>query len=201
MVTRQRGRHVQALTPSGQWFDQLVVETRQPLARYLRQFSQSPDDIQDILQEAYLKVFCAVRANPERRHAPHGLLFTTARNIAISRLRHQQVIARTATAVAVNEELRADVATVEQQTSRGEKLRALMQVVNSLPPKCRQVFVLRMIDGLSQREIGERLGITVSTVEKHLARGLRQCKAQLGEAAPDDTMASTDETPARRARA
>jgi RNA polymerase sigma-70 factor (ECF subfamily) len=44
------------------------------------------------------------------------------------------------------------------------------------------VFVLRMIDGLSQREIAERLGIAISTVEKHLARGLQQCRTELAQA-------------------
>ena len=67
-------------------------------------------------------------------------------------------------------------------------MQMLLRAVNGLPPKCRDVFVLRMIEGLSQREIAERLGITVSTVEKHLARGLRHCKdslaAQQADGAP-----------------
>ena len=66
-----------------------------------------------------------------------------------------------------------------------------MLAVNQLPPKCRNVFVLRMIDGLSQRAIGERLGIAVSTVEKHLAKGLRLCKESI--AAQDATDTSADE--------
>lgn len=191
-MVSKKGGNVQVLKPSSAWFERLVVETRHALARYLRQFSQSPDDIQDIVQETYLKVFCALRNAPERRESPEGLIYTTARNIAISRLRHQQVVTRAATAITVSEELRTDAKTLEQQTGRSEKLRELMRVVNTLPPKCRAVFVLRMIDGLSQREIGERLGISTSTVEKHLAKGLRHCKAELlaartevaGEATP-----------------
>ena len=68
-----------------------------------------------------------------------------------------------------------------------------MIAVNKLPPKCRSVVVLRMIDGLSQREISERLGIAVSTVEKHLSRGLQLCK--------EDVAARTDqELPATMAK-
>ena len=58
-----------------------------------------------------------------------------------------------------------------------------MLIINSLPPKCRDVFVLRWIHGLSQRAISEKLNIAVSTVEKHLAKGLRFCKEEMRERA------------------
>ena len=116
------------------------------------------------------------RAFADRRAAAGQ---TTARNIAISRLRHQKVVDRSKTAVTVSEELRIDVATTEHEVSRHMQHQALMLAVNSLPPKCRSVIVLRMIHGMSQRAIAEELGIAVSTVEKHLANGLRLCKAQL----------------------
>src|SRR3546814_10782042 len=45
----------------------------------------------------------------------------------------------------------------------------LRQAMLSLPPRCRQVFVLVRIDGLSQGEVARRCGISVKTVEKHLA--------------------------------
>ena len=55
-------------------------------------------------------------------------------------------------------------------------MRALMLVVNQLPPKCRKVMLLRMLEGLSQKEIAARLGIAVSTVEKHLAKALHNSR-------------------------
>jgi RNA polymerase sigma-70 factor (ECF subfamily) len=102
-----------------------------------------------------------------------------------------------APAISVEERLRREQRGVEQQASGQEQMRLLLRVVNGLPPKCRDVFVLRMIEGLSQFEIAERLGISVSTVEKHLARGLRQCKrdfaSRLTGPATDEV---SDETPA-----
>lgn len=135
--------------------------------------------MQDIVQEAYLKVFVQLRRSEIGDHNPVALLYTTARNLAFSRLRHAKVKARTATAVTVSEELRAASASPEKAAHVELRHRSLMQVVNGLPPKCRSVLVLRMIDGLSHRDIAERLGITVSTVEKHLAAGLRICRQQL----------------------
>jgi RNA polymerase sigma factor (sigma-70 family) len=161
------------------WLSDLVAETSGGLSRYVARFCTTPDDVQDIVQEAYLQVYCALRRTGPEGHTPAALLYTTARNIAFSRHRHMKVVAAAAPAVSVGERLRREQANVEQQASRSQQMQMLLRAVNGLPPKCRDVFVLRMIEGLSQREIAERLGITVSTVEKHLARGLRHCKDTL----------------------
>jgi len=167
------------MKPSQEWFDDLVGQTHGGLARYVGRLLASPDDTQEVLQEAYLKVFLALGKTGPDGQFPVALLYKTARNIAISRLRHQAVVLRSASVVAVAEELRAERATAEQQVSASQRINALLMVVNGLPPKCREVFVLRWIHGQSQRAIGEQLGISVSTVEKHLAKGLRHCKSAL----------------------
>jgi RNA polymerase sigma-70 factor (ECF subfamily) len=161
------------------WLNDLVAETGSNLARYVARFCSSPDDVQDVVQEAYLQVFCALRKSGPDGHRPAALLFKTARNIAFSRHRHRKVVAAAAPAVSVGEQLRREQAGVEQQAARSQQMQMLLRAVNGLPPKCRDVFVLRMIEGQSQREIAERLGISVSTVEKHLARGLGQCRDDL----------------------
>lgn len=53
------------------------------------------------------------------------------------------------------------------------------KLVESLPPKCRQVFELSRYEMMSHREIGERLGISEKTVENHIAKALRIIKANL----------------------
>ena len=169
------------MKPSKEWFDDLVEQTSGGLARYVDRILVSPDDTQEVLQEAYLKIFLALRKSGPEENYPVALLYTTAKNIAISRLRHQSVVLRSAGAVAIAEELRIERATVEQQLSASERLNSLLLVVNRLPPKCREVFVLRWIHGMRQRDIGEKLGISVSTVEKHLAKGLRHCKTMMSE--------------------
>jgi RNA polymerase sigma factor (sigma-70 family) len=163
------------------WLSDLVAETSDSLARYVARFCSSPDDVQDVMQDAYLQVFCALRKTGPDGHTPAALLYTTARNIAISRLRHQKVVATAAPAVSVAERVRRERPGVERQVSRNQQMQMLLRVVNGLPPKCRDVFVLRMIEGLSQYEIATRLEISVSTVEKHLARGLRRCKRDFAD--------------------
>ena len=161
------------------WFDDFVEETKGPLAAFIGRIMSSPDDVQGVMQDAYLKVFIALRKDRDGGHSPSALLYTTARNLAISRLRHEKVVQCSITAVSVAEELRGDNSSAEQSVSQSQRLNELLLVINSLPPKCRDVFVLRWIHGLSQRAIGERLGIAESTVEKHLAKGLRFCKSEI----------------------
>lgn len=173
---------------SNEWLDDLIENTESGLASYVRGIVHSPDDVPGVLQDAYLKVFLALRDDQAGAHKPVALLYRVARNTAISRLRHQKVIRHSATAITVAEELRAEPVTAEQAVNESAKLDDLMRVVNNLPPKCRDVFVLRWIHGLSQRAIGEQLGITVSTVEKHLAKGLRFCKKEFSRKDGQDSL-------------
>jgi len=176
---------------SRQWFDEFVAESRGELNGYLGRLLRSTDDALEVSQEAYLKVFLALRRHEDREHCPKALLYTTARNLAISRLRHQKIVERSALAVTVNQELQAERRSPEQHASKNEDMRALLLVINRLPPKCRKVMLLRMLEGLSQKEIAERLDIAVSTVEKHLAKALhnsRNAMADLKQAADDQSV-------------
>ena len=171
------------MKPSHKWFDDLVDDTRVTLTAWLSRYARSHEDAQEIAQEAYLRVFSALRNKNVEEHTPVALLYTAAKNIALSRIRHNQVVEKTATAVAVSEELRTAMRSTEHKAGNRQKMQRLLVAVNRLPPKCRCVFMLRMIDGMSQAAIAVHLGISVSTVEKHLSRGIKQCRAELQDAA------------------
>jgi RNA polymerase sigma-70 factor (ECF subfamily) len=55
----------------------------------------------------------------------------------------------------------------------------LVQALATLPPRCREVTVLRKLKGIPQREVAARLGIAEKTVEEQVARGVRRCEAWL----------------------
>ena len=68
--------------------------------------------------------------------------------------------------------------TVERNSAAGdapgqEELARLHEIVQTLPPKCRQAIELKKFQDFSQRRIAEHMGIAESTVEKHLAKALR----------------------------
>jgi RNA polymerase sigma-70 factor (ECF subfamily) len=78
-----------------------------------------------------------------------------------------------------------------------QELAAFRDAVNRLPPRCRAVFILRKLELLPHEEIARRLGITVSTVDKQLARALRLIRADMDEA---DGSASVGRPGEREAR-
>jgi RNA polymerase sigma-70 factor (ECF subfamily) len=70
-------------------------------------------------------------------------------------------------------------AQVEEIVNSHQELALLAEVVGELPKRYRQVFTLRRVYGLSQREIAQHLGISETTVEQLLARAVRRCAAAL----------------------
>ena len=61
---------------------------------------------------------------------------------------------------------------------------ALEAAIAGLPTGCREVLILRTMEELSHQEIAEQLGLSRSTVEKHLARALRLLREALAEKPP-----------------
>jgi RNA polymerase sigma-70 factor (ECF subfamily) len=62
-----------------------------------------------------------------------------------------------------------------ESAARREEVRQLRRAIQSLPERCREIVTLRKIYGLSQKEVADELGISVSTVKAQLAIGMSKC--------------------------
>jgi RNA polymerase sigma-70 factor (ECF subfamily) len=157
-------------------FASLYQATLAPLRRYLARLLGNQTEAQDVAHDAYLRVYPSVNRKAAER--PEALLYVTARRLAINRLKRRSISPFT------REELKPDAAVssrpgVAQEVMARQELRLLEQAISDLPEGCRAVLLLRKIEMLSHREIAERLGIAVSTVEKQHARALRLLRAAL----------------------
>jgi RNA polymerase sigma factor (sigma-70 family) len=169
------------------WFAEEVLPHEPALRAHLRRRFPDLSDVDDVVQETYLKLFRA-RVQGRLRQA-RGLLFTAARHAALDVFRWRRLSgwedhARPDDAAA----LFSDSA-VAEDAIRAQELALLEEAIESLPRRCRQVLKLRKIYGLSHREIGAQLGISERTVNAQLGRGLRRCAAFLrarGVAVPDE---------------
>ena len=159
-----------------QQVSQLYGETREKLLASLRRMLE-PALAEEVLQESYLKLFLALKE--DKALEPRPFLFRVARNLAISHLRHQKVVEQHGISAQYDVHAVTHEEAVEHRVSREEEQSALVAAINALPPKCRQVFVMRKIDGHSHEEIARILGISNKTVENHLARGMRLCREHL----------------------
>lgn len=172
--------------------NEIHTQTRKPLLASLQRMLE-PAQAEEVLQEAYLKLLLALRE--ERAPEPRAFLYRVARNQAISRLRHQKVVEQQGSHVQMAMQSQQHEA-IESRVSREEEQGALLEAINALPPKCRQVLVMRKIDGFSHGQIAGVLGISTKTVENHLARGMRLCREHIvaGGARPADAVEPASKT-------
>jgi RNA polymerase sigma-70 factor (ECF subfamily) len=143
------------------------------LHAWLRQGFGSRLAVDDVVQEAFLRV---LRAREEGGlQAPKAFLFATARNVALDQLR-RHVVSRTDALVEADlSNVLDDHASIPDHVARNQELALLTEAVQSLPERCRQVMTLRLVYSLTQREIGDKLGISDRTVAAQLAIGTKKC--------------------------
>lgn len=154
------------------WFAEQVLPHEALLRAWLRRHFTAAGDVDDLVQEAYVRVLEARATRPIV--APRAFLFATARNLALGRLRHQRVETDFALAEREAWDIYDENADVARSAARSQELELLTQAIQSLPTRCRQVITLRRIYGLSQKEAAARLGIAEHTVEAQTTIGLRK---------------------------
>lgn len=110
----------------------------------------------------------------ENRAAHRRTFFTVARNLAYEALRRTRVVAMERVSAIDAEECSTDDPSPERVIIARQTLGTVQAAIGSLRERCRDVFVLRRLNGLSQREIALRLGISENVVEKEIAKGLRR---------------------------
>jgi RNA polymerase sigma-70 factor (ECF subfamily) len=154
------------------WFAEEVQPHASMLRAWLQRQFPSFCDVDDIVQDACLQVLEA-RKNGEV-HSPKAFLFATARNLALSHLRHREVERIDPLAEIEALSVMDMDAGVHETVARNEELELLTQAIQSLPTRCRQIFTLRKIYQLSQKEIAAQLGISEHTVEVQGTIGLRK---------------------------
>ncbi len=154
------------------WFVAAVLPLEPTLMRLLRRYWRQSDELQDIRQDIYIRIYETAARDGLPAHTP-AYVFTCARNLLIDRARRSQVVSiETVAELEAMPGLPYDDFTPEHLTSSRQQLRLLQIALDNLPPRCREVVVLRKVDGLSQKEIAERLGIAEGTVEKHITVGM-----------------------------
>lgn len=139
--------------------------------RYLTRAWPNRADIGDLRQDIYVRVYESARgALPT---SPKAFLFSTARNLLTDRLRHNRVVAIDSVANPDGLKVLVDEMSPERRLGARQELCILARAFDSLSDKCRDVVWLRRVEGLSQRETAQRLGLREGAVESQLARGVR----------------------------
>jgi RNA polymerase sigma-70 factor (ECF subfamily) len=150
------------------------------LRRLLKSRGRSPDDIDDLMQEAFLRLQLYCRDHVV--HNQEAFLVTTALNLSAEQGRRASR-AKVSTAEDDLINVMDPAPNADEILAGQQRLRRLMLGLQRLPPRSREVFLLNRSEGLSYIQIAAQLGISVSMVEKHVARAaffLRDWMARSG---------------------
>lgn len=168
-------------TPSAdqaRWFANEVHPHESALKGYLRGSFPSVRDIDDVVQESYLRILKARAAHP--LNSARAFLFSVARRLAIDVIRkNMRTSARETVMDLSTANVLIDKADVAETVSIDEEFTLLAEAIHALPARCRQIMILRKLERLSHQAISERFGISISTVEVQISRGMGKCTEYL----------------------
>lgn len=151
------------------WVAREILVHEPSLRSWLRR-AVGPDEIEDIIQESY----CRISNMRDISHIKNGraYLFTTAKMIIIERVRRSRVVSIETVAELDKLQLYCEERSPEDIVVARNYLNNVTRLMDQLPERCRKIFRLRKIDGLSQREVATQLGLAEHIVENDVAKGL-----------------------------
>ena len=161
------------------WLAREILPHEAVVRAWLRRSLAAAGDADDVIQEAYCRL--AGLASIDHIENPRAYFFQTARSVALEQLRRARVVRIDTVAEidALNVEL--DEPSPERIAGGRRELALVIRLIAVLPERCRRIFEMRKIEGLPQREIARRMGVTENVVENESVRGLRMILAALAE--------------------
>jgi RNA polymerase sigma factor (sigma-70 family) len=154
-----------------QWFATEVLPHEGLLQRYLLRVWRNPSEVADLMQEVYVRVY--EHARDQRPLQPKAFLFAIARNLMADHVRRSRVVSISTLHDVDGSEAVVDELSPERHVGARQDLGRLALAFDSLSDKCRDVVWFRRVEGLSQRETADRMGLKEEAIESQLARGIR----------------------------
>ncbi len=165
-----------------QWVAKHVVPQEPDVRRWLRAKGVADADAEDLVQDAYCRI--AGLASVSHIAHPDAYMFQTVRNLWIEQLRRQRIVPMTALTDEALSTVMDDAADPERTVIARLDLQRVEALIAQLPQRCRQIFSWKRIEGLSQKMIAQRLGVSEHVVENDVMKGLRLILAGLAQ--PDE---------------
>ncbi len=166
--------------PSGRhedFVEQLCRAHEAQLLLYLTRMLGHADLAREVAQDTYEKLHKMYR--PDEVMFPRAMLFKTATNFALMRLRRARLENSIITGSAGMDEVPDEAAPPERRAIADEINERLAQIIKELPPSLRKVFVMAHIQGKARKEIADQLGISLKGIDKRMTRALKTCRERL----------------------
>jgi len=145
-------------------------------------------EVDDVVQETYARLISLDSVEHVRNS--RNYMFQTAHSVLMTHLRRSKVVSFVTVADVEQLGLAAAEASPERQAADRDELQRLAEAIAGLPARMRDVFVLRRVHGLAQRDVALRLGVSESTVEKHMSRSFHLLMEMFGRCGKPEVDAS-----------
>lgn len=166
---------------SGRRFEAFLREEREALFKFLIARLPTDEDAQDAVQESLIRMIRYRDSEPPE--AWKRLLYRIAVNVANDQHRYARSH-HTAAHVTMEDALDAtptDEPAHDEHLARQEELAAVAEVILTLSPRCREIFLLNRVEGMTYVQVAETCGISLKAVEKHMTKALAALRRQLGK--------------------
>ena len=164
-------------------FERFVRECVPLLERFLGRLRVRDDDVEDVAQESVARLLRYRDSEPPE--AWTALLYRIAINVVRDRARRDSHAPR-GDASGTDPDAIANDDSPEQHASDQQALARVRTAILGLAPRCRAVYLMHRVEGLSYPEIARRCGISTKAVEKQMSlalRALRDARERAGDAA------------------
>jgi RNA polymerase sigma-70 factor (ECF subfamily) len=160
-------------------FTRQAAAMRNPLNAYFRRRVRDPNDVEDLVQEVFLRL--TVRGTPEHLDGASGYIFQTAASVLADRHR-RRTVRHADDHIMLDPEAHADADFDPHRIAVGRQaLHAAAAALLTMSERTRTIFLLKRLDGLRHQAIATQLGISISAVEKHIARAMEHLMAYAGD--------------------
>jgi len=182
-VSAHAGPMSSAVSRADVWFKREVMPLEGPLMRYLQFNWRDESEILDLRQEIYVRIYeAAKRRLPDQaRH----FVFATARNLLTDRIRQTRVIPLDASVNLDALEIAGDAPEPDHIVMARDELRRVQSALEQIQPRWREAIILGRIEGLSRKEIAQRMGISEGTAAQYLTHGICALVDLLHAASPE----------------
>ncbi len=168
------------------WLATHIVPHEAGVRRWLIASGTSPDDADDLIQDAYCRL--GELGSVDHIAVPRAYFLMIVRNLRREGYRRQKVIRFDALTETLSSSIMDERGDPERVADARRELARVSSVLAALPARCREIFRLRRMEGLSQREIANRMGVSEGVVENDAAKAVRHLLSAMrtdGEAVED----------------
>ena len=151
---------------------------RAPLIRFFSRKLPKGDDPEDMVQKVFIKLVRAER-QPDFVNSK-SLIFVIAKNVLIDHLRWRKSRKIDNHGLLLDNVIASGMPLPDRELQGKQQLDSFFSHLDNLPMRCKQVFLLHRVNNMSQQDIAEYLGISRSTVQKHMMNAMAKLHAAIG---------------------